>query len=425
MQGNSCSGGNSDPAMLILNKDEEVATDITFATVVTPLITEQFVNVVGITGGLAGMIMDGASVDTTMFAAFPSCTDRMWATFPLAQGTHTITAPHPFTAYVYGQGPDYESYAYGLGTASANVSDTLICAMGGTVTLTAPAYITNGYWFNVDGPQDTLAFGNTYTFTPMGSTSIGVSQIGTGACTQGRRYHIGITTPVTIVVTADPGTVCAPGQVQLNVDVQPDTLNIVTVWDPPFLMDDALSTSPIATVLSDTWFHVHVTGDLGCSVSVDSVHVIAYPSPTATIMQAGNLLTSNAASDYQWFIGGAPIPGANSQNYVITLDGSYQVLITDANGCQAMSDTLTAIYQGISELGVAQMQLYADRSGAIIIHSDRNIEAVDVFDLLGQQVARSTEHANTVRVPVMSDGVYLVKVRIADNMLTRRLVVVR
>ncbi len=57
---------------------------------------------------------------------------------------------------------------------------------------------------------------------------------------------------------------------------------------------------------------------------------------------------SSGGTVYQWYLNGVIIPGATSQNYGVKEKGNYTVMITDANGCTAVSDAFIAT--GISTL---------------------------------------------------------------------------
>ena len=52
---------------------------------------------------------------------------------------------------------------------------------------------------------------------------------------------------------------------------------------------------------------------------------------------------------YQWFEGGSPIQGANEQEWTAYWVGSYQVQVSDANGCTAISDPVQVLTVGIEE----------------------------------------------------------------------------
>jgi hypothetical protein len=56
---------------------------------------------------------------------------------------------------------------------------------------------------------------------------------------------------------------------------------------------------------------------------------------TPTISQNGESLVCSQATTYQWYFDGSPIQGATSQIYDPTQNGTYQVLVTNASGCES------------------------------------------------------------------------------------------
>ncbi|MBP6455706.1 MAG: aryl-sulfate sulfotransferase [Chitinophagaceae bacterium] len=75
------------------------------------------------------------------------------------------------------------------------------------------------------------------------------------------------------------------------------------------------------------------------NVSSPQAHIynscyISNPAPAIpTITAAGNILSSTAATTYQWYLNGVLISGATSQTYNAVASGVYVVRITDVNGC--------------------------------------------------------------------------------------------
>jgi hypothetical protein len=64
------------------------------------------------------------------------------------------------------------------------------------------------------------------------------------------------------------------------------------------------------------------------------ITVYPYPAPQG-ILQVGDTLFANAgAVSYQWYQGGNLIPGATNYFYVAAMSGNYNVVATDANGCE-------------------------------------------------------------------------------------------
>lgn len=141
-------------------------------------------------------------------------------------------------------------------------------------------------------------------------------------------------------ITLDaPGTYCEGTQVEVTVPgdfITFDWSNGGT--DNPLLYDGLGPLSVIAGNPS------------GCLAVSDTVSFTLWPAPaTPTVQQVGATLTSSAATGYQWYLGSEAIEGATDQSYDVGTTGTYAVLITDANGCEAESDPLFVLITGITE----------------------------------------------------------------------------
>jgi len=98
-------------------------------------------------------------------------------------------------------------------------------------------------------------------------------------------------------------------------------------------------------------YTVTVQDSATCFATSSPVAVNVYPPPaTPTITQNGTQLTASTASGYIWQRNGSTVQGASSQSITPDSDGTYIVIVTDANGCSATSapfpysrDTIQAI----------------------------------------------------------------------------------
>ncbi len=73
-------------------------------------------------------------------------------------------------------------------------------------------------------------------------------------------------------------------------------------------------------------------------------------SPTFTVN--GDVLSAPAGSDYQWFLNGQIIPGANGQTYTITETGDYSLAMTSTNGCSGISEPVNVILTSIGAIEI-------------------------------------------------------------------------
>ena len=284
MEGNSCSGGNSDPALVVLNAEEQKINDISFAALQYPAFSEQYVNVIVETASTASVILDGVPVPSASFSVFPSCATQSYAQLALTQGSHRLTCPTGLTAYVYGLGPNYETYAYSVGSFSPLPPiqvDTVLCGVDstGTLTLAPPDPVNNPFWYVISNPLDTLHFGLSYTFTPPGSDVYVVTgNQFLSACQQEYFFSVEVAQPPALVVTANgvpgPGViqVCAYSEVQLDVVANPGGTYNYNWWPDPDLSDGTIH-NPVAHPWHSGWYYVSVATLNNCAVAFDSVYI--------------------------------------------------------------------------------------------------------------------------------------------------------
>lgn len=286
MQGVTCSG-NGDPAMLILNAEEQRINNITFATVVSTVITDHYLHIITETSNINQVSLDGALLPAANFTPYPACASSAFASIPLVPGSHTLTCPGGLSAYVYGMG-SAESYAYSVGSftpAPPILIDSVLCGVDstGTLTLGPPQPLWNPFWTTVSNPNDTLHFGLNYTFTPPGSDIYVVTGFeNLSQCEEQYFFSVEVDVPPILDVSANgvsaPAqiTICAYETVQLNVNPDPPGTYIYNWWPDAQLNTDGIP-NPIASPSSSGWFYVSVSTLNGCAVAVDSIYVNVVP----------------------------------------------------------------------------------------------------------------------------------------------------
>jgi hypothetical protein len=138
------------------------------------------------------------------------------------------------------------------------------------------------------------------------------------------------------------------------------------VWDEDTGLkgsDDLCGTISFNYLSNDTLVSGGLTVVLNVEHPVNEVEstdtVTVYASPAPPTITAPNGLATCAGSDSsivlassygagnQWFLDGAPIPGATGFVYETTVSGNYQVQITSGEGCAAISDTAVVTYHAL------------------------------------------------------------------------------
>ncbi|MFM2207217.1 MAG: hypothetical protein RL213_1192 [Bacteroidota bacterium] len=152
------------------------------------------------------------------------------------------------------------------------------------------------------------------------------------------------------------------------------------------------------------------------------------PPATPVILDSVSILTTAAATYYQWFEGGVPIAGANSQTFLPSHNGNYEVAVRDINGC--WSDT-SASFPYI-ETGVEQS--YSDRDLTVYPNpaKDRIVLSGGAVDGKDFTVIITDQHGSTVYQRFatheidfsgISAGVYTVTVLGNHTVINKRIIV--
>jgi len=149
-------------------------------------------------------------------------------------------------------------------------------------------------------------------------------------------------------------------------------------------------------------------------------YMTIFENPFApTITQNGNLLTSSAATTYQWSLDGNTINGATDQSYTITQSGLYTVQITDENGCSSQAST-QAYLVGIDEVNddfIANL-ISNPNSNSFLIEVTGSAEAeTDLQNVIGQKLFHQTTQLTATPSKIEFDahelaaGIYFITIQ--------------
>ncbi|MBW8051358.1 MAG: T9SS type A sorting domain-containing protein [Cytophagales bacterium] len=170
--------------------------------------------------------------------------------------------------------------------------------------------------------------------------------------------------------TANITTVCAGNSVTFN---NTSTGAVGYGWSLPGTIPDT-SNMPMPTVIYDSagTFDVTLTA-FGCAADstvtlVGYITVTTAPIANITALDSTSFcegdsvtLVSDFANTYNWFLNGVPT-GVTSINYIATVGGDYQVVVSNAGGCSDTSVIVTVVVSPVVT-GI----LFANDTGAIVV----------------------------------------------------------
>jgi len=279
MQGVSCSV-TGDPAMLALNADNQRIDNVTFSTVTSAVITQHNVSVIAETADIGTVLLDGVPIPAASFSPFTANPLNSYASIPITQGVHSVSAPNGVSVYIYGTGTA-ESYAYSAGsyiTEPPLIVDTAICS-NDTIFLAPPFSLFNPEWTTLSDTNTVIATTNQLILTPPIVNDIYVitGNSVTSGCENEYLFSVAAPNPPVFDLvtngTVGSDTVCMFENVQMNVNLQTSGLYDYQ-WSPGFYFDDPNAQNPVLTAMVSGWYYVEVSSvGSNCSSATDSVWI--------------------------------------------------------------------------------------------------------------------------------------------------------
>src|ERR1043165_1364096 len=335
---------------------------------------------VTISGATGGVFHSGAglSIDSVTGAVDPSASSF---------GSYTVT---------------YSLPASGGCSAFSTFADVDILQ---TISTPISHTICPGQTFNFGG--QTLSMSGTYSDTTQ--TSAGCDSIITLTLAVNNAPNATITSNANIFCPGDSLPVCAPSGLASY------------LWNTG-------ATGECVSVHNAGNYYVTVTDANNCTAESNHVSLSTYPVPPVSISVSGDTLSAYNANSYQWFLNGNPVTGANanSSSYIATVSGSYQVQVTDRNGCRATSNAIQVTVTGIVEAVVEDVLVFPNPNASDIwtfMGSDEMVgKAVEIYDAAGRLVHKTVITRNKQIVFNAGKGVYYLTIRSSRNTIIHKLI---
>lgn len=163
-----------------------------------------------------------------------------------------------------------------------------------------------------------------------------------------------------------------------------------------------------------------LTGACAQSFRYDSCFLFNPAPPIPVITETSGTLSSSSATTYQWYMNGALISGATSQNYTPTQNGIYVVRITDSNGCvyQYSVGYEFSMPTGLNEIGDnIYFNIFPNPTNGIVTITDAYMSgrkyALTVTDAVGR-ILKNEQNVSLVDLSGYGNGIYYVTIK-PDN----------
>ena len=223
-----------------------------------------------------------------------------------------------------------------------------IC-FGSTTTLYASIGLGYQYQWQVNGIDMFGATNNTLTVTNAGIYTVRITK---GYCTvYAPSVQVNVQPlPSAVITTSVSPVICQGDSLQITANVAP---GYTYQWYYNNTLIPNVSTSSI-TVSNAGSYKVKITNIFGCVKESNIINVTINPLPIASILPNGAtnfcngqnvVLNANTGVGltYQWLNNNAPITAATSSTLTVNASGSYAVVVSNANGCVKLSNTIPVV----------------------------------------------------------------------------------
>ncbi|MBS1525534.1 MAG: T9SS type A sorting domain-containing protein [Bacteroidetes bacterium] len=147
-----------------------------------------------------------------------------------------------------------------------------------------------------------------------------------------------------------------------------------------------------------------VENNCGTALATYTVSVNPAPEVPQIVSRSDSLFTESNYSNYQWLLNGSPIPGATNYEYTYHATGLYTVIVSNASGCNASTQTIVDADCPVSELTVfpnpAQSIIYVQWCKPVTLR----------LNCIDGRLVETLDNADRLNLADLASGVYLLTV---------------
>lgn len=270
----------------------------------------------------------------------------------------------------------------------------------------------SGTGATIIGSSNSISINFLPSATSGNLTVRGVNSCGNGPVSD--NYSITVHSLPYFLINPFGATICQGNSVALNASA-----GFTYLWSTS-------ETTQSIVVSTSGIYSVTVTDGNGCT-SNRSVQVNVNPlPPTPTITENGTTLTSSSAIGYQWYLNGNILNGATLQNYTVTQNGNYTVVITDSNSCSMTSAPFNFTTVGIEDLSVNNSIIVIPNPSNGIFRIETNkiqFSKIKIYNTIGKIIYESENRNTEINLSNQPKGAYFIEIYSQDKIYNKKLII--
>ncbi|MEO8088328.1 MAG: T9SS type A sorting domain-containing protein [Bacteroidota bacterium] len=159
------------------------------------------------------------------------------------------------------------------------------------------------------------------------------------------------------------------------------------------------------------------------------IQVLPYPAAQGIVQIGDTLFANSGATSYQWYFNGTMVSSGTDYFYVAHSDGDYNLVATDANGCEVEAvifSVLTSVQSANGNWQFAKINPnpvvdFLQIDGASLNKEKENV--ISIYNLLGEKVLSvSGWELGTVDCRLFSPGIYYLELSNGDKIIRSKFV---
>ncbi len=168
-------------------------------------------------------------------------------------------------------------------------------------------------------------------------------------------------------------------------------------------------------------YHVLFTG-LCTAVDIfeEVFEVVLNPPIPVLSINADTLFAPSGYVEYEWFLDGNSLGTTTEDNFLLHQgNGNYTVVVSDTNGCSAVSDEIAFIFDSLAEIGIKELLInpnpFSQSFELSIELNQASMLTIEIFDSAGKLIQASQENvfdflSKRIDLKGEANGVYLLNI---------------
>jgi hypothetical protein len=212
--------------------------------------------------------------------------------------------------------------------------------------------------------------------------------------------------PLPVLHAGDDLEVCQGEEITLTATYE----NGILSWD-----NDVVNGEPFVPEQTTT-YTATVESEQGCGTLTGQVLVTVHPLPEVFIAESqhdeGILLDAGPGfADYLWSPG-----GEITQTIIVNESGTYEVFVTDLNGCNGNAYTQITI-TGLNVPGISQLKVYPNPVNDFLFIETESDYSVELISINGHHIFRKSLNGNDqLDMKGVNSGLYLLRILKSDRL---------